>query len=57
MVAPLDGERAAYFRAISRTLAECPLVEAVVRLGVTAGTIRFARIAVGGVAPVPLRLE
>ena len=27
------------------------------RLGVTEGTIRFARIAVGGIAPVPLRLE
>jgi len=57
MMAPLDGERAAYFRAMSRTLAECPVVEGVVRLAVTAGTIRFARIAVGGVAPIPLRPE
>ena len=45
-----------YFQAISRTLAEWPPVEAIAvrRHG---GAIRFARIAVGGVAPVPLRLE
>ncbi|HEX8856292.1 MAG TPA: FAD binding domain-containing protein [Thermoleophilaceae bacterium] len=57
MPEPLEGERAAYFRAISRALAEWPLVEAVVRLVVADGTVRFARVAVGGVAPVPLRLE
>jgi xanthine dehydrogenase YagS FAD-binding subunit len=57
MAAPLEGERAAYFRAISRARAEWPLVEAVVRLVVASGTIRFARVAVGGVAPIPLRLE
>jgi len=57
MPAPLENERAAYFRAISRALAEWPLVEAVVRLMVTDGTIHFARVAVGGVAPIPLRLE
>jgi xanthine dehydrogenase YagS FAD-binding subunit len=56
MPAPLEGERAAYFRAIGRALAEWPLVEAVVRLAVPDGTIRLARVAVGGVA-VPLRLE
>lgn len=54
---PLEDERAAYFRAIGRALAEWPLVEAIVRLQVVEGTIRFARVAVGGVAPVPLRLE
>jgi xanthine dehydrogenase YagS FAD-binding subunit len=53
----LEGERAAYFRATSRALAEWPLVEAVVRLTVADGTVTFARVAVGGVAPVPLRLE
>ena len=53
----LEDERAAYFRATSRALAEWPLVEAVVRLVVTGETIEFAAIAVGGVAPVPLRLE
>jgi xanthine dehydrogenase YagS FAD-binding subunit len=57
MPEPLDGERAAYFRAISRAMAEWPLVEAIVRLAVTDETIEFARIAVGGVAPIPLRLQ
>jgi len=56
MPPPLEGERAAYFRAIGRALAEWPLVEATVRLVVDDGTIRLARVAVGGVAPVPLRL-
>ena len=56
MPEPLEGERTAYFRVISRALAEWPLVEAVVRLAVTDGTIEFARVAVGGVAPIPLRL-
>jgi xanthine dehydrogenase YagS FAD-binding subunit len=55
MPAPLAGERAAYRRAISRTYAEWPLVEVVVR-AVTAQD-RFVRIAAGGIAPVPLRLE
>ena len=53
---PVPGERAAYFRAISRTYAEWPLVEAVVRLTVHDGLVTSAAIAVGGVAPVPLRL-
>jgi xanthine dehydrogenase YagS FAD-binding subunit len=57
MPAPLEGERAAYFRAISRALAEWPLVEALVRLAVTNGRIEFARAAAGGVAPTPLRLQ
>ena len=57
MPPPVDRERGAYFRATSRALAEWPLVEALVRLVVTGETIEFARVAVGGVAPVPLRLE
>lgn len=57
MPRPLDRERGAYFRATSRALAEWPLVEAVVRLVVTGETIEFARVAVGGVAPIPLRCE
>ena len=57
MPEPLEGERSAYVRVISRALAEWPLVEAVVRLAVTDGTIEFARVAVGGVAPIPLRLQ
>jgi xanthine dehydrogenase YagS FAD-binding subunit len=57
MPEPLEDERAAYFRAISRALAEWPLVEAIVRLVVSGGTIEFARVAAGGVAPIPLRLR
>ena len=53
---PLAGERAAYFRSISRSRSEWPLVECLVRLGVDGGAIRFARVGVGGVANIPLRL-
>lgn len=54
--APLAAERSAYFRATSRERAEWPLVEAAVRLQTEGDTITFARVAVGGVAPRPLRL-
>jgi xanthine dehydrogenase YagS FAD-binding subunit len=54
---PLPGERALYKRAISRSHAEWPLVEVCVRAVVTAGAFQFIRIAAGGIAPVPLRLE
>lgn len=55
---PVANERAAYFRAISRARAEWALVEASVRLVVdTANTITFARVAVGGVASLPLLLS
>jgi xanthine dehydrogenase YagS FAD-binding subunit len=50
------GERAAYFRAISRFEAEWPLVECLVRLQVIDDHITFARVAAGGVANIPLRL-
>ena len=53
---PINGERAAYFRATSRTHAEWPLAEAVARIVVADGLVTLAAIAVGGVAPVPLRL-
>jgi xanthine dehydrogenase YagS FAD-binding subunit len=53
---PPIAERAAYFRAISRAEAEWPLVECVVRLGIEADIIRWARVAVGGVAVIPLPL-
>jgi xanthine dehydrogenase YagS FAD-binding subunit len=53
---PIANERAAYFRAITRAEAEWPLVEASVRLLVESETIRLARVAVGGVANIPLRL-
>jgi xanthine dehydrogenase YagS FAD-binding subunit len=54
---PVPGERALYKRAISRSHAEWPLVEVCVRAVVSAGTFQFIRIAAGGIAPVPLRLE
>lgn len=54
---PLADERASYFRAISRARAEWPLVEASVRLVIDPGDIiTFARVAIGGVAAIPLRL-
>jgi xanthine dehydrogenase YagS FAD-binding subunit len=54
---PVPGERAAYFRMMSRTWAEWPLVEVLARLVVDGGVIRFARVSIGGVANVPLRLR
>ena len=54
---PTTGERAAYRRAISRAYAEWPLVEAVVRIVLDGEKVRLARIAAGGIAPVPLRLQ
>lgn len=54
--APLAGERALYRRAISRTLAEWPLVEVCVRAVMTGGMFREVHITAGGIAPVPLRL-
>jgi xanthine dehydrogenase YagS FAD-binding subunit len=53
---PLQGERALYKRAISRTHAEWPLVEICARAVVKDGTFQFVRLAAGGIAPVPLRL-
>jgi xanthine dehydrogenase YagS FAD-binding subunit len=54
--APLDGERARYKRAISRSHAEWPLAEVCARAVVTDGAFQFVRIAAGGIAPAPLRL-
>ena len=56
MLPPLANERAFYKRAISRTHAEWPLVELVVRGVVAGGKFEHVSIAVGGIAPVPLRL-
>jgi xanthine dehydrogenase YagS FAD-binding subunit len=53
---PLQGERALYKRAISRTYAEWPLVEICARAVIKDGTFQFVRLAAGGIAPVPLRL-
>jgi xanthine dehydrogenase YagS FAD-binding subunit len=56
LLPPLAGERAFYKRAISRTYAEWPLVELVVRAVVTGGKFETVRVAAGGIAAVPLRL-
>ena len=53
---PLQGERALYKRAISRSYAEWPLVEICARAVVKDGTFQFVRLAAGGIAPIPLRL-
>ena len=50
------GERTAYFRAIARKHAEWPLVEVSVALLTRGDVVEDARVAVGGVANVPLRL-
>lgn len=52
----IAGERSAYFRLASRAAAEWPLVEVVVRLQLDGASIRAAAVAMGGVAPIPLRL-
>jgi xanthine dehydrogenase YagS FAD-binding subunit len=54
--APKPGERSVYLRATSRARAEWPLVETLVRIGVEGDKIAWAKVAVGAVAPVPLRL-
>lgn len=54
---PLQGERASYKRAISRSYAEWPLVEVCARAVVKDGAFQFLRLTAGGIAPVPLRLK
>ncbi|EWT01289.1 oxidoreductase [Intrasporangium oryzae NRRL B-24470] len=54
---PAAGERAAYLRTISRFEAEWPLVEAVCRvLRDESGAVTSCAVAIGGVAPTPLRM-
>lgn len=53
---PVPNEKAAYFRMMSRAWAEWPLVECIARLVITDGIIDFARVAIGGVANIPLQL-
>lgn len=50
-------ERGGYCRAIARARAEWPLVEVSARLGLDGERVAYARVAIGGVAPVPLRLR
>lgn len=51
------GEKAAYFRSISRFEAEWPIVECSVRLVIDKDIITNAGIGVGGVSQLPLRLK
>jgi xanthine dehydrogenase YagS FAD-binding subunit len=55
--APVVNERALYRRAISRSYAEWPLVEVVVRAVVEDRTFKLVRIVSGAIAPVPVRLQ
>lgn len=52
-----EGERAAYFRTISRFEAEWPLVEAVVRARFDGDVVAECVLAIGGVAAVPLAMD
>lgn len=52
----VPNERGGYLRSIARREAEWPIVEAAVRIAVEGGQITLARVAIGGVAPVPMRL-
>lgn len=54
---PLEGEKAAYFRSISRARAEWPLVEVMVRYRIKGGLISDARVVMGGVANIPVELH
>ena len=54
---PLQNEKAAYFRTISRFEAEWPLVEVMVRLEISNNSITYANVAMGGVANIPLHLK
>ncbi len=53
---PVADERAFYRRAISRSYAEWPLVEVVVRAVIADGAFKLVRIVSGAIAPVPIRL-
>ena len=55
--APLATERAASVRVISRARAEWPLVEVLARLVLEGEGVKVARVAIGGVANIPLRLR
>jgi xanthine dehydrogenase YagS FAD-binding subunit len=53
---PTAGEHSAYVRLTSRVWAEWPLVECVCRLIIRDGTVNDARVSIGAVANIPLRL-
>lgn len=52
---PPMSELGGYLRTIHRSRSEWPLVEASVRLRTKGGTITFAAVGIGGVAPRPFR--
>jgi xanthine dehydrogenase YagS FAD-binding subunit len=55
---PVAGERSSYVRISGRALAEWPYVEVVARAAVdNHGRVSFARVSLGGVANVPLRVD
>ena len=55
---PVAGERSAYVRVAGRALAEWPYVEVVARVALDAkDRVSFARVSLGGVANIPIRLE
>ncbi|MGZ5872130.1 MAG: FAD binding domain-containing protein [Bradyrhizobium sp.] len=54
---PAANERSLYRRSISRSQAEWPLVEVIVRAVIADGTFKLVRIVAGAIAPVPLRLS
>ena len=53
---PMENEKAAYYRMMSRKWAEWPAVEVVARLKLEGETITDAKVAIGAVANIPLRL-
>ncbi len=55
---PIAGERSSYVRVAGRALAEWPYVEVVARAALDdRGRVSFARVSLGGVANVPIRLD
>nr|UXE46111.1 hypothetical protein Hi04_10k_c5653_00026 [uncultured bacterium] len=55
---PVAGERSSYVRVAGRALAEWPYVEVVARAAVDSrGRVSFARVSLGGVATVPIRVD
>lgn len=54
---PVFKERVAHRRIMGRSYVGWPVVECLIRLVIESGTVKFARIALGGVANIPLRLH
>lgn len=54
---PIEGEKGAYFRTITRHEAEWALVECVASLSIENGKIAQAKVAIGAVANIPMALS